>query len=71
MLAYAFCCLVANYSLSWLLSAGRYLSVCFPLFILGAVLIKDRPKLRQAVYAAEAEQLGIYFYADLNGAQVM
>lgn len=71
MLAYTFCCLVANYSLSWLLSAGRYLSVCFPLFILGAVLIKDRPKLRQAVYTAEAVLLGIYFYAYLTGAQVM
>ncbi len=71
MLAYAFCCLIANYSLSWLLSAGRYLSVCFPAFIFGAALMKDRPKLKQGVYIMEAVLLGVYFYAYLNGAQVM
>lgn len=71
LLAYALCYFVANYSLSWLLSAGRYLSCCFPLFIFGAALIDGRPNLRQGIYAAEAVLLGVYLYAYIAGAQVM
>lgn len=70
-LAYAFCYLTVNYSLSWLLSAGRYLSCCFPLFILGALLLRERPGLKQGVFAAEGVLMGVYLYAYLTGAQVM
>lgn len=71
LLAYAFCYFVVNYSLSWLLSAGRYLSCCFPLFIFGAGLLRGRPNLRQGIYFAGAALTGVYFYAYLNGAQIM
>ena len=33
---YAFACLVLDYSLSWLLSAGRYLSCALPFFFFAA-----------------------------------
>lgn len=71
LIAYALCYFVANYSLSWLLSAGRYMSCCFPLFIFAAGLVKDRLKLRLAVFVGEGVLLGVYFYAYLSGAQVM
>lgn len=71
LLAYAFCYFAVNYSLSWLLSAGRYLSCCFPLFIFGAGLLRGRPNLRQGIYFAGAALTGVYFYAYLNGAQIM
>lgn len=71
LLAYAFCYFIANYSLSWLLSAGRYMSCCFPLFIFTAALLRDRPVLRQGVFTAQAALLGIYMYAYTTGAQVM
>lgn len=71
LMVYALCYLIANYSLSWLLSAGRYMSCCFPMFIFAAMLIKDRPRLRLGVFAAQGVLLGVYFYAYLGGAQVM
>jgi len=71
LMAYASCYFVANYSLSWLLSAGRYLSCCFPLFIFAADLTRTRPNLRQFISSAEAVLLGVYFYAYLTGAQIM
>ena len=71
LLAYAFCYFAANYSLSWLLSAGRYMSCCFPLFIFAADLLRGRDSLREGICLAGAVLGGIYLYAYLNGAQVM
>ena len=71
LLAFGFCYLIANYSLSWLLSAGRYLSCGWMLFILLAVLLEKHPRLRTAVLGAEAIGLGAYLFAWLNGAQIM
>ena len=71
LLAYAFCYLVANYSLSWLLSAGRYLSCGFVFFILAAELLQRRPQLRQFVLGGEAVFLGIYLYGYVTGAHIM
>lgn len=71
LIAYGFCCIFACYSLSWLLSAGRYMSCCFPMFIFGARLMEGRPKLRQGVFTAGAVLLGVYLCAYLSGAQVM
>ena len=42
---YAFVYLVLNYSLSWLLSAGRYLSCALPFFLFAAALTEKRPWL--------------------------
>lgn len=71
LLAYAFCYFVVNYSLSWLLSAGRYMSCCFPLFIFAAALLRNRPGLRKGVLTAQGVLMGVYLYAYLNGAQIM
>ena len=71
LLAYAFCYLIANYSLSWLLSAGRYLSCGFPLFIFLAKLTERRPNVRWFILGTQAVFLGIYLFAYVNRAQVM
>lgn len=71
LLVYGFGFFVATYSLSWLLSGGRYLSCCFPLFLFLARLTGNRPRLRNALWAGEALFLGIYFCAYISGAQVM
>lgn len=71
LLAYAFCCFAATYSLSWLLSAGRYLSCCFPLFVFLAKLTAERPAVKRFLQSAEAVFLGIYLFAYLSGAQMM
>ena len=46
---YGFVYLVLNYSLSWLLSAGRYLSCALPFFLFAAALTEDRPRLTVGV----------------------
>lgn len=71
LLAYGFCYLAANYSLSWLLSAGRYLSCGFVFFIFAAALLEEFPWLRRLVLGAEAVFLGVYLYAYTSGAQIM
>lgn len=71
LLAYGFCFFVATYSLSWLLSAGRYLSTCFVLFLFLAKLTQRRPALRAALLGGEGVLLGVYLCAFLSGAQVM
>lgn len=71
LLAYGFCFFVATYSLSWLLSAGRYLSTCFVLFLFLAKLSQRRPALRAALLGGEGVLLGVYLCAFLAGAQVM
>lgn len=71
LLAYGFCFFVATYSLSWLLSAGRYLSTCFVLFLFLAKLTQRRPALRVALLGGEGVLLGVYLCAFLSGAQVM
>ena len=71
LLAYGFCFFAATYSLSWLLSAGRYLSTCFVLFLFLAKLTQRRPALRAALLGGEGVLLGVYLCAFLAGAQVM
>lgn len=71
LLAYGFCFFVATYSLSWLLSAGRYLSTCFVLFLFLAKLTQRRPALRAALLGGKGVLLGVYLCAFLAGAQVM
>ena len=62
LLAYGFCYLIANYSLSWLISGGRYLSCGFVFF---------RPTLRRLLLAGEAVFLGVMLSAYVSGAQIM
>ena len=71
LLAYGFCFFAATYSLSWLLSGGRYLSTCFVLFFLLAKLTEKRPALRASLLGGEGVLLGVYLCGFLSGAQVM
>ena len=68
---YAFAYLVLNYSLSWLLSAGRYLSCALPFFLFAAGLTEKRPRLT----ALLAGGMGVGFLANLwcylLGGQIM
>ena len=68
---YGFVYLVLNYSLSWLLSAGRYLSCALPFFLFAAVLTERRPWLTAllsvGMAAAFLMNLGCY----LTGGQIM
>ncbi len=67
---YAFFYLILNYSLSWLLSAGRYLSCGIPFFLFAAVLTNKRPALEKGLTAGMAALMGIYLFAWLNGASI-
>ena len=71
LLAYGFCYLIANYSLSWLISGGRYLSCGFVFFLFLAALTENRPTLRRLLLAGEAVFLGVMLSAYVSGAQIM
>lgn len=71
LLVYGFGLFLSTYCLSWLLSAGRYLACCFPLFFILARLTRDRPFWRTVLLAGEGVFLGIYLCAYISGAQVM
>ena len=71
LLVYGGAYFVATYSLSWLLSAGRYLSCCFVLFLFLAKLTEKRPAFRDGILGGEAVLLGITLCGYLNGAQIM
>ena len=68
---YAFAYLILNYSLSWLLSAGRYLSCGIPFFLFAARLTQDKPKVHWAVTAGMALGFVFFLCRYLNGGQVM
>ena len=68
---YAYVYLVLNYSLSWLLSAGRYLSCGIPFFLFAAELTQNRPWLRRAMAAVMAVFFLIFLNRYLNNGQVM
>ncbi len=71
LLAYGFCYLIANYSLSWLLSAGRYLSCGVAFFLFAAILTERRPILRGFLLVTEAVLLGAYYFSYLSHAPIM
>lgn len=62
---------VANFSLAWLLSAGRYLSCGFGLFIFLAVLVRKREWVRSYLLVAGCLLMGVYLSAYVNGAHIM
>ena len=71
LLVYGFAYLVVNYSLSWLLSAGRYLSCALPFFLIAALLTEKRPAVRGFLVVTEAVLLGVYLSGFVGGAQIM
>lgn len=68
---YGFVYLVLNYSLSWLLSAGRYLSCALPFFLFAAALTRGRPRLTAVLAAAMGAGFLLNLVWFLNGGQVM
>ena len=68
---YGYACLVLNYSLSWLLSAGRYLSCCVPFFLFAAVLTRGRPRVTAAAVAVMGAGFAVNLSLYLSGAQIM
>lgn len=68
---YGFVYLVLNYSLSWLLSAGRYLSCGLPFFLFAAALTEKRRWLTGLAIAAMSVGFVITLYGYLTGGQIM
>lgn len=68
---YGFVYLVLNFSLSWLLSAGRYLSCALPFFLFVAALTEDRPKLTAGLTAVMGAGFLVNLTWFLTGGQIM
>ena len=68
---YAFVYLVLNYSLSWLLSAGRYLSCALPFFLFAAALTEKRPWLTALLAGGMGAGFLINLARYLTGGQIM
>lgn len=68
---YGFVYLVLNYSLSWLLSAGRYLSCALPFFLFAAALTEKRPWLTILLTAVMSLGFVVTLYGYLTGGQIM
>ena len=68
---YGFVYLLLNFSLSWLLSAGRYLSCALPFFLFAAALTEDRPKLTAGLAAVMGAGFLVNLTWFLTGGQIM
>ena len=68
---YAFATLVLDYSLSWLLSAGRYLSCAVPFFLFAAVLTQRHRGASIALAAGGAVLFAVTLLGYLAGGQIM
>lgn len=68
---YAFVYFNLNYCLSWLLSAGRYLSCAVPCFFFAAEELEGRPRLTAALVVVMALLQCVFCYRYLCWGQVM
>jgi len=68
---YAFVYFILNYCLSWLLSAGRYLSCALPCFLFAADCLEERPKSTAALAAGMALCQCFFLWRYLAWGQVM
>lgn len=68
---YGFVYFILNYCLSWLLSAGRYLSCGVPFFLFAADELEGKPRLTAAVVAVMAVLQCVFCYRYLCWGQVM
>ena len=62
---------ISNYCLSWLLSAGRYMSCSFVAFIIAALLLEERPRLKTVVVMTGCMLFGVFFVQYLKWAYIM
>ena len=70
-LCYGYGYLLASYSLSWLLSGGRYLSCDVPVFLFLGMLTRKRPAAAILLAAGMAALFSGYLSAYLTGGAVM
>ncbi|WP_099206162.1 glycosyltransferase family 39 protein [Scatolibacter rhodanostii] len=68
---YGLAYLTVSYSLSWLLSAGRYLSSSIVFFIFAAVLTERWKWLDKVITVVFSILFGIYLFAFVAGAEIM
>lgn len=68
---YGFVYFVLNYCLSWLLSAGRYLSCGVPFFLFGAEKLEKHPRLAAVLIIGMAMLQGVFLYRYFCWGQVM
>lgn len=68
---YGFVYFILNYCLSWLLSAGRYLSCAIPCFFFAADELEGKPKLTVALVAGMAVLQCVFCYRYFCWGQVM
>ena len=68
---YGFVYLILNYSLSWLLSAGRYLSCALPFFLFAAALTEGKPKRTVGIAAVMGAGFVVNLTWFLTGGQIM
>lgn len=68
---YGFVYFILSYCLSWLLSAGRYLSCAVPCFLFAADELEDKPGRTAVLLAGMAVLQAIFLYRYLCWGQVM
>jgi len=68
---YGFVYFILNYCLSWLLSAGRYLSCALPCFLFAADELEGRPKTAAVLCGAMMVLQCVFLYRYLCWGQVM
>jgi hypothetical protein len=62
LMVYGFAYLIANYSLSWLLSAGRYMSCGIVFFILIGAMVHKNKIVQIIFYVVEFALMLLYYY---------
>lgn len=70
-MGYALSYVLLTYSVTWLLSAGRYLSCCIPLFIALAAVAEKRKWLMKVLTVLFLVLQVVYLAGYLNGMQIM
>lgn len=71
LLLLGFATFVGNYSLSWLLSAPRYLSCAPALFLVAAALLAPHPRLRTGILLGSSILYGINLLGFVSGAHLL
>ncbi|BBF42069.1 membrane spanning protein [Lachnospiraceae bacterium KM106-2] len=70
-LSYLFVYLILNYSLTWVISGGRYMSVCIPMFIIWAEYADRHETADRVITIVSALFMGIYLTGFLFTRQII
>ncbi len=68
---YAIAYVLLTFSVKWLISAGRYLTCCIPLFVILAIATERRKWLMPVLISVFSILLTIYYAGYFNGMQIM